>query len=782
VRETLLKVNHSQRAPRRPLTIVPIVQRRATLGWLLLFLPVTALFYWKIILTSQFSLLTDTEAVNQGYSWMQFMITNIRHGILPVWDPYILSGRSFVGEMQTALFYPFHYLLALVPFNGASVLSPLAYHAWFAVTHVLAACFMFALVREFGLSRFSAFIAGICFSLGGYVAHLGWPHLLESSLWLPLIFLFFLRALRAAASRVAIVDACIAGLMLGMSVLAGGLHVVLMDALVIVSAGIFYACSIWAEGPEIDARRLVAFRAAMVVAVIGVVGLAAGAVQLFPSLEYSTRSYRFLGAAGALPATTKIPYADMADEFLPHGIAMLVVPYAFNGNAGIGEDTSPYIGVFPLLAAVIGIRRYWRNRWIRYLAGLAVAAFLYTLGNFSWLHGVLYAVVPQLWNLREASRMGYVEDFALVILAAHGVEALVVRRSDEGKERASWAGLDRTLLGIVIACVAALFVPALFAKPDISPWNTLSILVIFASYGLFRFLEYGNRGAGARAVMAGLILFDLAAVDWIAPNKLEVARTGVNRLDRILSARAAAQFLKAQPGPFRVRIAADSIPNIGDLFAIPMVQPAGGVTLPMDYERIQGYQDLLNVRYVLTTANVPKPDGVSPNAVYQDTSWKVYESPSGYPRAWTVHEALVEPSTERAAQQLGTPGFDARRTALIDVPVALEPLAGGARETAQVTGLEPNRMELQVEAESRSLLVLSENYYPGWRATIDGQSAPIYRVDSGLRGLVVPRGRSRVVLKYAPPSVYWGGLLTAVAFAGTLVAIWLRRRHIPAIQ
>jgi len=60
---------------------------------------VTALFYWKIILTSQFSLLTDTEAVNQGYSWMQFMITNIRHGILPVWDPYILSGRSFVGEM-----------------------------------------------------------------------------------------------------------------------------------------------------------------------------------------------------------------------------------------------------------------------------------------------------------------------------------------------------------------------------------------------------------------------------------------------------------------------------------------------------------------------------------------------------------------------------------------------------------------------------------------------------------------------------------------------------------
>ena len=54
------------------------MQRRATIGWLLLFLPVTALFYWKIVLTRQFSLLTDSEAVNQGYSWLQFAITTIR--------------------------------------------------------------------------------------------------------------------------------------------------------------------------------------------------------------------------------------------------------------------------------------------------------------------------------------------------------------------------------------------------------------------------------------------------------------------------------------------------------------------------------------------------------------------------------------------------------------------------------------------------------------------------------------------------------------------------------
>ena len=171
---------------------------------------------------------------------------------------------------------------------------------------------------------------------------------------------------------------------------------------------------------------------------------------------------------------------------------------------------------------------------------------------------------------------------------------------------------------------------------------------------------------------------------------------------------------------------------------------------------------------------------VNQDAVYQDKNWKVYENPSGYPRAWTVHETMVEPSAALEAEPLGTPGFDARRTAVIDAPVTLEPLADGAQETAQVSSFAPNRMELEVDAQSRGLLVLSENYYPGWRATVDGQAAPIYRVDSALRGVIVPRGRSHVVFRYAPASVYWGGLLTMMAFLGTLVAVWLQRRGLSA--
>ena len=747
-----------------PQSTTLVLMRRATLACLLLFLPVTALFYWKILLTSQFSLLTESEGVNQGYSWMQLEITSIRHGSVPVWDPYTLAGHSFVGETQTGAFDPLHLPLALIPFNRAAVLSPLTYNVWFAIMHVLAACFMFALVRKFELSRFSAFIAGICFSLGGFVARVGWPDMLDSAIWLPLVFLFFLRALRTASARRAIVSACIGGLMLGMSVLGGRIHVVLMDALVIVSAGIFYACSGPETSSESSTRRSTRFRAAMVVAVLGLTGVAAGAVQLFPSIEYSPMAYRFIGAPGALAGNQKIPYADLSGQFLPQGIALLVAPFAFDGNAGEGEANNPYIGVFPLLAAVIGIRRYWRNFWVRYLAGLAVAAFLFSIGSYSLLHGALYAIVPELWNLREASRIVYIEDFALVILAAHGVDALV----KEGV-RAGWTGLNRVLLGIVIACGAALFVPAVFAKPDINPWNVLSMLLIFASYGLYRYLENGNRGGGVLAIMVALILFDLSSWNWITPNRMEAAKNRGDYLDRAMSARGAAQFLKSQASPFRVQIQGAIVPNIGDLFEVPIVNLAGGATIPIDYARMMGHTDLLNVRYVLTPATEQRA-----GAIYQDKDWKVYENLSGYPRAWTVHETIIEPSALRALALLGTPGFDGHRTAFIDVPVALEPLSAGAQETARVSSTSLARMELEVEAQSRGLLVLSENYYPGWRATVDGQPTHIYRVDSALRGVVVPRGHSRVVLRYAPASIYWGGLLTMLAFLGTLVAALLQ--------
>ena len=219
---------------------------KSTIKSLVLILLAIVAFYWNIIFTRQFSMVTATETVNQAYSWFHFWAEGVRHGSIPLWDPYAFGGRSYVGEMQTAAFYPLHLVFALFPPNRSGLLAPALFH--FSLPHLLAAYFMFALIRELGLDRFPALLAGVIYSLGGFVGVVPWPHLMESTIWLPLQFLLMLRALGAPEARRWLLYAALAGLTLAMSILAGGLHMVMMQAIVIVTAAAYYALRIERAG------------------------------------------------------------------------------------------------------------------------------------------------------------------------------------------------------------------------------------------------------------------------------------------------------------------------------------------------------------------------------------------------------------------------------------------------------------------------------------------------------------------------------------------------------
>ncbi len=360
--------------------------------------------------------------------------------------------------------------------------------------------------------------------------------------------------------------------------------------------------------------------------------------------------YGFSAMHRPLPVSQKIPYAYLSDGLGPQGFVGLLFAFAFGGNLGGGEVISPYMGLFPMLAAIIGIWKCWGNLWVRYLAGLALAAFLYSLGSFSLLHGALYALVPRLWMAREAGRFMYMANFALAILAAFGVEILL---SEQGRQT-DWRALSRILGWSAVAGVAALAIPALFVRPEINPWASFFILLVFLSYGLFRYIVRGHTGTAARLLILGLILFDLSAFNWSPRNKIQTTKTRTDQLERALSCRGPASFLKSQPGPFRVQILADPQPNMGDLFGVQTLSGMSA-TLLTDFLDIGGRTDLLNARYLLRPASAGEP-----GAVYQDASWKLYENPNAYPRAWVVHEAIVEPSPKRLIERRDSPGIDLR--------------------------------------------------------------------------------------------------------------------------
>ena len=735
---------------------------RSTLKCGFLLILVTGLFYWRTLLTKQFTMILGPETVNYTYSWLRFWVDSLRHGHVPLWDPYAFCGRPFAGEMLPSAFYPLHLPLLLFPFDKDGLLPQRLYHALRIFSHLLGAWFTFALIREFRLSRFPAFVGACAFAFSTMLVNMLWPPFVEAAIWLPIVLLFLVRALRAEGAFKAVVNASLSGLCLGMSILTGGLQFSMMQGIVIVTAVVYYtagsplspALSRWSSWQ----------RAALILTTIVAVAAGIGAVQLVAAAEYGKLTLRSIDG-GLIPAMQKIPYHRLHPGLLPQAIVSVLLPFGFRGAIGTGEHWASYVGVFPLLLAVTALWKRWREVWVRYLAGLFLFAFLYSLSEFSPVHGILYAVVPLLWVIRGASRFAYLGTFALAILAAFGLESLLATPPGD----AAWNDARRILKWVAIACCAALFVPAVFVQLNLDVWNCLSLLLILGSCGWFAYLTRHGATPWARVLLAAFILFDLRAFEWLelakdAPNKPE------QELQQLISLRNAAGFLKSQPELGRVRVAVHPEPNIGDAYGVHGVWGGGG-TLLKNYPRLMKREDLLNVRYIVKPVSVTEP-----GPIYQDARWKVYRNPKAFARAWVVHEVLVEKSQEQAFRRIEDPSIDLHGLAVLDRPLpgALDK-SSGPEEVPRFRSYQGERIQIDVTAGSKGLLVLSEMHYPGWRAFVNGKAAEVHRVNGGLRGIVIPRGQDHVVFEYAPLKLRIAAavtLLTCLAVLAGLVASW----------
>jgi uncharacterized membrane protein YfhO len=125
------------------------------------------------------------------------------------------------------------------------------------------------------------------------------------------------------------------------------------------------------------------------------------------------------------------------------------------------------------------------------------------------------------------------------------------------------------------------------------------------------------------------------------------------------------------------------------------------------------------------------------------------------------------------------PDFDSRTTAVLvgDPAEAAQqensPAAAGA---ANITGYQPEQVTVETESATGGLLVLTDAYYPGWRATVDGEPAPLYQTDSLFRGVFVPPGRHEVRFEYES-TAYRVGLIffifTTIIIAAVLIMMAL---------
>jgi hypothetical protein len=143
----------------------------------------------------------------------------------------------------------------------------------------------------------------------------------------------------------------------------------------------------------------------------------------------------------------------------------------------------------------------------------------------------------------------------------------------------------------------------------------------------------------------------------------------------------------------------------------------------------------------------------------------VFENLRGRPRAWLVPEVLSL-SAENVFTAVRTSRlpdgrtFDPSRLALVQEPVPFPSQQSAPGGNAQVISLSSSEMEVRTSSATPSVLVTSDVFYPGWRATLDGASLPIYQTDYALRSVVVPSGTHVVRFEFGPRSFYYGLGLT----------------------
>ncbi|MCL5958583.1 MAG: YfhO family protein, partial [Chloroflexi bacterium] len=172
----------------------------------------TALFYYNIAFTDR--ILSNYDLFTYFYPYRAFAAEALRSGHIPLWNPFIFVGVPFLGNIQTAVFYPVNLVVYLLGLDAPHSINVLI------LLHVFLAGFcMYAFAKiSVGLDHTSSVLAGIVFMFSGFLSQqVGHINQQNAAAWIPVIFLFFDLACR----RKSVLFACLAALAIAFQFLAG---------------------------------------------------------------------------------------------------------------------------------------------------------------------------------------------------------------------------------------------------------------------------------------------------------------------------------------------------------------------------------------------------------------------------------------------------------------------------------------------------------------------------------------------------------------------------------
>ncbi len=742
---------------------------------------------------------------------------------VPLWNPYVMAGRPFVADGQSAVFSPFSVPSYVLPFwKSLAVVAILKLF--------LAAFGGYVLARMLGMRFGGALLSGLVFAFGTFfVVWLAWP-LTSVYAFIPwtlaLIELLIRRPGPLAAGALAAV--------LGLQFLGG--HPESSFHLVFVSIVFFVFRALLAQrrgGAPLSSL----IRPAVAFALAGVAGVGLAAVALAPFVEFVLHSgdlarrahtaagfwpRKYLGALflhdywGRPTQLDLEPFMQIRGWYAGAATLMLAATALIVRRSAERIAIAVFVcfcvcmivgipPVFGVVSSIPGFSATHNERLLIYvLLSLALLA--------GWGLDDLSAAVPRLpsgltrrWVLGACAVI-----FCIPVVWLVAAGTLNLGQLGHGLE-ISWGFSDPAIPAPGSPPSAA--IAGAIRDSSLLMWTALAgaAAVLVA----LRLRLRGGRPVLGVALFVGLTVA-LVAIDLFRANMgfntaipTRTATPPVTGAIRYLQSRLPQRFVGVSTAQFSQPLPSDLAMRFGlydargydfpvekrfdALWRRSVAPGVGDFTQPEEFagdtpEALQAL-DLLSVSDLVLgpvqAARLP-PQAPGLHVAYRGPDAVVYANDRALPRVFVVDHQRTVSNDSAALTAVTAPGFDGRGVAVTERPLPRLPQASAAAPaagaSARIHSYASQRVVVDATAARPSLLVFTDTSYPGWSVSVDGHAAPLERVDYLLRGVALPPGQHTIVFSYSPASWRIGWIISLVsllAVLGALVVGW-RRRGYPA--
>lgn len=691
----------------------------------------------------------------------------MKQGQLPLWNPYNAAGTPLLSIMHPGFLTPFGIFFLFLP-------PTLGWSFYIMLQPLVLGVATYWYVTKLRLSPRAALFSSLVLLLSGFaIVRMEYGEFLYVLAGLP-ILLGIVEVWKNTPNHRSVV----------------GIPFVVAVMMVSGQPGmIMYTLLVFA----LYASVRLPLKGVIILGSLAFLGVGLAGIQLIPGLELYQLSTINREASTFIFDRFLLPLSHLVTVIIPNYFGNQAT-YNYFGPHDYTE-TIAYIGSIPVFLAALA---WWKRRHDQVVLFFGLLTVGATATAIRWVGAQLFFTLPiPVLSSDVPSRVFVLTTFGVSILSGYGVSVLERLKQKEARRifgvAAAVMGIIlvvtvlryfarvpcptvqtpqcrlvsvRTSLleaGVFFACIIEMFIFRRIKGPmsKILVWAPCAIVVAIGLYNGLKFLPFSAPEMVYPPAPVISALQKVSGLDRYAAIGRATIRTNLTTMFGLYST----EYFD----PLHVRRYAQlvSFVNTGsatqgvtrsDVLFAPEASPSAEVAI-----RRERFFDITSTRYLVTRKDELATVEMA-STVWEDELWRVSTRPTSLPRMYIVYDAEVAADDMDLLKRLFDPGMDIHNTVLLEreVPVGL---AGNLNQLpVSIERHTSALVQATVASPERGILVLTDTWYPGWKAFVDGKEMPIFRANYTFRAIVVPKGTHTILFSYEPLSLRIGAGISIASF------------------